>query len=275
MKFTIDLDNINNKYVVYKSGSFFVDIPYFVYGLPPVVLDEYLTVVKCSSSAFEMMYTAPDLTTVQLYQFDFIGVLNKIEPLLSFGFGIFEANYSDMLFWDSFTHANPYQFLDSTNFTFDAVTGLVTGLQYVDAPLVSTPCDLASLAPEFDEIDLSIATLDDKVVSLHQKVDYLVTLLGQTYNLSTTLVTKDDILTLATKTDILNIDLLSLNGNGSEFIDGVEVKVFGRDTVYTVERSFMSLYSDNGYTVHYDLTSVDGYKCTVPEALLTKHVVAV
>lgn len=135
--------------------------------------------------------------------------------------------------------------------------------------------DLTSLALEFDEIDLSIATLDDKVVNLHQKVDYLVTLLVQTYNLSTTLVTKDDILTLATKTDILNIDLPSLNGNGSEFIDGVEVKVFGRDTVYTVDRSFMSLYSDNGYTVHYDLTSVDGYKCTVPEALLTKHVVAV
>lgn len=76
---------------------------------------------------------------------------------------------------------------------------------------------------------------------------------------------------LLTKNDINNIVLPSLNGNGSEYKDGTQVKVSGRDVVYTVERSYHSLYSDNGYTVHYDLVSSDGYRCTVPEALLTKY----
>lgn len=147
----------------------------------------------------------------------------------------------------------------------------------------SVTCDLTTLTPEFDEIDLSIATLDDKVDNLHQKVDYLVTLLGQVHTLEQTLATKDDLLPLSTKIDIdglvhydvTNITLPSLNGNGSEFKDGVQVTIFGRETVYVVERSYMSLYSDNGYTVHYDLVSPDGYKCSVPEALLTKYVEAV
>jgi len=71
--------------------------------------------------------------------------------------------------------------------------------------------------------------------------------------------------------DIENIILPSLNGNGSEYKDGVQVKVSGREAVYTVERSYHSLYSDNGYTVHYDLVSSDGYRVTAPEALLTKY----
>lgn len=140
--------------------------------------------------------------------------------------------------------------------------------------LQSITIDTTNLATKTDIDTISLNMVSDVdfasgIFNLATKTD----LSGITVD-TTNLATKTDISALA-HYDVSNIILPSLNGNGSEFIDGVEVKVFGRDTVYTVERSFMSLYSDNGYTVHYDLTSVDGYKCTVPEALLTKHVVAV
>lgn len=64
----------------------------------------------------------------------------------------------------------------------------------------------------------------------------------------------------------------SLNGNGCEFKDGVNVSVSGRTTIYSVARSYMGLVSDNSYTVFYDLVATTGEKLTVPEALLTLHV---
>lgn len=67
----------------------------------------------------------------------------------------------------------------------------------------------------------------------------------------------------------------SLNGNGAEYTDGVFVTVNGRETVYTVKRSYMTIYSDSGYTVHYDLESASGEKLSSPEALLTKYVASV
>lgn len=63
--------------------------------------------------------------------------------------------------------------------------------------------------------------------------------------------------------------LPSLNGNGSEFVDGTKVTVEGRGIVYTVERSYMTLYQDNSYTAHYDVVSDNGAKVSCPEALLT------
>lgn len=63
----------------------------------------------------------------------------------------------------------------------------------------------------------------------------------------------------------------SLNGNGSEYVDGTEVIVSGRDTIYTVKRSYMTIYADSGYTVHYDLEAANGSKLSTPEALLTKY----
>lgn len=69
------------------------------------------------------------------------------------------------------------------------------------------------------------------------------------------------------------LSLPSLNGNGAEFMDGTSVTVSGRIPIFTVIRSFFSIYSDNGYTVHYDLESVDGHKLTAPEALLSVYTV--
>lgn len=71
---------------------------------------------------------------------------------------------------------------------------------------------------------------------------------------------------------ITSSPLESLNGNGSEFIDGTLVNVSGRDTIYSVSRSYMTIYADSGYTVHYDLVSDNGAKLSCPEALLTKYI---
>ena len=68
----------------------------------------------------------------------------------------------------------------------------------------------------------------------------------------------------------------SLDGNGSEFLDGDRVVLKGRENViYTVSRSFIAVVSDSNYTILYDLVSSDGYKVTCPEALLTLYVAPV
>lgn len=78
--------------------------------------------------------------------------------------------------------------------------------------------------------------------------------------------------------DMYNIPLVtdssasSLNGNGCEFIDGIEVLVDGRETIYKITRSFYTIYADNAYIVCYDLQSIDGHKLTCPESLLNKYV---
>lgn len=73
--------------------------------------------------------------------------------------------------------------------------------------------------------------------------------------------------------------LPTLNGNGAEFLDGTLVHVVSskngglitRDVVYTVKRSFHSIYADNAYIVCYDLESAEGYKLVCPESLLVRY----
>lgn len=71
------------------------------------------------------------------------------------------------------------------------------------------------------------------------------------------------------------VPLPSLNGNGCEYLDGDSVTVLGRDTVYSVKRSYMGLVADNSYTALYDLQSIDGAKCSAPENLLVRYVAPV
>lgn len=80
---------------------------------------------------------------------------------------------------------------------------------------------------------------------------------------------KDNVGALAVSLD----DVLreSLNGNGCEFMDGKEVTVEGRNTIYSVVRSYMGLVTDTSYTVFYDLSATTGEKLTVPESLLTLY----
>lgn len=135
-------------------------------------------------------------------------------------------------------------------------------------PTLATKEDLLPLATQYTTNNF----IEDNRVILHQLLLNTATktdLEGITID-TTNLATKTDIELLSS--DISHIVLPSLNGNGTEFKDGSSVTVNGRETVYNVERSYHSLYADNGYTVHYDLVSVDGYRCTVPEALLTKYI---
>lgn len=154
---------------------------------------------------------------------------------------------------------------------------------YIEGDTSTTPtvatCDLTSLLSEFNDVDLSIATLDTKVNHivgvLNLMASTVSTLNSKTNSLLNTIHSSTSEVILEVQALTSGIALPSLNGNGSEYKDGTLVTVVGRNIVYSVNRSYYSLYMDNGYTVHYDLISDDGYKLTVPEALLTKYVVAV
>ncbi|MDP3466021.1 MAG: hypothetical protein Q8R86_09665 [Sulfuricurvum sp.] len=82
----------------------------------------------------------------------------------------------------------------------------------------------------------------------------------------------EEVASLNSQLSTVLIPLQSLNGNGCEYMDGVSVNVYGRDTVYSVSRSYMSMTDDNAYTVVYDLVSTTGAKLTVPESLLSLYV---
>lgn len=172
---------------------------------------------------------------------------------------------------------------------------------YVEGDEPSTPSnyDLTVLESKIDSIVLKLNGVDFEacdlklnnvvnginaiILQLNNRFDVIEDLISDLIGFDLTQVAKTaDLEPLAKTTDLQNLDfnldtivLPSLNGNGSEFIDGDTVTVSGRDVVYTVDRSFVSLYSDNGYTVHYDLVATTGHKLTVPEALLTKYIEAV
>lgn len=120
-----------------------------------------------------------------------------------------------------------------------------------------------------DMLQLHVLT---KIDSIHAEIGNInidlspvETLIGTDYQ---DLVTKIDTITHS-------INLSSLDGNGSEYMDGVLVKVYGRDMVYSVARSYMSLTDNNAYTAVYDLVSTTGAKLTVPESLLSLYVAPV
>lgn len=66
--------------------------------------------------------------------------------------------------------------------------------------------------------------------------------------------------------------VISLNGVGCEFMDGVKVNVNGRETVYSVVRSSFFLLDDATYTVLYELSSPTGETLNCPETLLSRYV---
>lgn len=288
LNYSVAFDKIGGYFIISGDNLAPLVIPYFSQGSPLVVLDGVFSVAYAFDEGFALIYDSTDLSILQSLKIDFSGLFNQVNGAI-FDLGIWNSSYSNEYFYVQKTPASEWLYLNNTNLVFDTNSLIATGLTYVSAPASAT-CDLTLITPEFDEIDLQVATLHSKMDSLHQKADYLVTVLGQVYTLEQTLATKTDLQSitidtsaLATKDDIsvlshydvTNINLPSLNGNGAEFLDNASVTILGRETVYTVERSYMSLYTDNGYTVHYDLVSADGYKCSVPEALLTKHVTAV
>lgn len=85
----------------------------------------------------------------------------------------------------------------------------------------------------------------------------------------------EDIVSLGTQLSTVTVPLQSLNGNGTEFKDGMVVNVLDRLDTFTVLRSYMSLVDSNSYTIAYDLESLTGLKVTCPESLLTLYVAPV
>lgn len=262
------------------------------------------------SGLVELNYKGSVETDIRLFQFDLSELFDKVLIPDTLSFETWNFDYSNSLFFVIKNQFGDYSSLNEVNMTFNQDTAVATGLSY-NSSSVSSSCDLSSVLLKLDEMSFSF---DNRLFNLDEIVRYsilpIVTELTNnlavlyTYamglstktdvqNISidtTNLVTKEDLATinidttnLATKDDISvlahydisNITLPSLNGNGSEYKDGAEVTVLGRDVVYSVVRSYHSLYSDNGYTVHYDLVSIDGYKLTVPEALLTKYTTVV
>ncbi|MDD2651730.1 MAG: hypothetical protein PHX44_01690 [Sulfurimonas sp.] len=140
----------------------------------------------------------------------------------------------------------------------DSVSTVVCDLSLVSSKIDSNSVDLKTILDNFNSM---LSVVNNSFSSLHANI---FNLLAKVENNTSDLIN--------IKSYLFSNNFISLNGNGCEFLDGTNVKVAGRDVVYSVARSFVSLYSDNGYTVHYDLVSDDGYKLTVPEALLTKYV---
>lgn len=255
MLYSIDYDNINNVFNITDDvhDGILAIVPFQAETDANFYVDDNFSVVEASESTFTLIYKSSDYTTVSDFKFDFSGIFNTLSSGMPFDFGIWDNSNSFEIFWFAVDINGNFNNLITDYFNIDTATYVATGLTYVDSIVPVTTCDLSEVYLRFD-------SLMSLVVSLSSSVGYLAT--------------KTDIEGLV-HYDVSNITLPSLNGNGTEFKDGSSVTVFGRETVYTVERSYMSLYSDNAYTVHYDLVSADGYKCSVPEALLTKQVVAV
>lgn len=117
---------------------------------------------------------------------------------------------------------------------------------------------LTLLFQKIQSIEIKLSSIDTQIVN---GID------GSTIDISPLTGVIDNLLTNSIQNMIADA---SLNGYGSEFKDGDSVIVSGRDVTYVVQRSFFSIYSENAYTIHYDIKSLDGQRLIVPEALLTK-----
>ncbi len=141
----------------------------------------------------------------------------------------------------------------------------------------------SALAIAIDEASISTGqakvneTISSGLTTYYQsEIDRLTLAFSNTKTLSdskiATLEAENQTLSQLSKTKfdalVIPSTLTSLNGSGSEFIDGTLVKVDSRPYTYVVIRSFNALVSDNSYTVIYDLLSDDGHSLSVPEALV-------
>ena len=268
------LDEVLGQFLVYKDGSVTpaLTVPYFAYGTPFVAIDSLFSISYCSSNGIDIIYQFADYTTIKNYKFELNDVFNSVEVGTFLDLGIWNNSYTTELFWATKNILGTYQGLIETYLTFDILTAVATGLTYTDivTPIVpSCLFDTTSIMAEFEFLKAQNLIIQDKLNNLSDLViqDNLI----DVSTLDTTPITLAVV-------DVLNSGLsnfiadASLNGYGCEFKDGISVVVSGRDVVYVVQRSFFSIYSENAYTIHYDIKSLDGQRLIVPEALLTKYV---
>lgn len=143
---------------------------------------------------------------------------------------------------------------------------------YTEGDIIVTDCEF------IESLNSTLNLLFQKVQAIETKLSTIDTQIlngidASTLDLTPIASTIETVVTAAVTDNISGlIANASLNGYGAEYKDGDSVTVSGRDIIYTVNRSFFSMYADNAYTVHYDLTSSNGQKMIVPEALLTRYI---
>jgi len=126
----------------------------------------------------------------------------------------------------------------------------------------SVTCDLSTVEAGINTIISAISSLTHDVDMNHNVIADAVSAIGSQIDSKSLAIV--EALTPAISS------YPSLNGDGSEFVDGSTVNVNGREGRFIVSRSFYSMVSDSAYTVVYDLLGVDSaVKLTVPESLLT------
>lgn len=149
-------------------------------------------------------------------------------------------------------------------FDFGVLQGLLVGIQN------SVSTSNVDLTPIVSALNSQTALINGINFDLTPVINLLTPL--QTAELNNL---HEDIVTLGSQLQTVTVPLQSLNGNGSEYMDNAMVTVYGRDTVYSVARSYMSMTDNNAYTAVYDLVSTTGAKLTVPESLLSLYVAPV
>lgn len=136
-------------------------------------------------------------------------------------------------------------------------------------------CDLTPVLDAITQLSTSVSVIDQNIVNTGDMLQLQVVnplALLQTAELNNL---HEDIVSLGAQLQTVTVPLQSLNGNGCEYMDNTMVTVYGRDTVYSVARSYMSMTDNNAYTAVYDLVSTTGAKLTVPESLLSLYVAPV
>lgn len=126
----------------------------------------------------------------------------------------------------------------------------------------SVTCDLSTVEAGINTIISAISSLTHDVDTNHNVIADAVSAIGSQIDFKSSAIVEALIPAIPSYP--------SLNGDGSEFVDGSIVNVNGREGNFIVSRSFYSMVSDSAYTVVYDLLGVDSaVKLTVPESLLT------
>lgn len=248
------------------------------------VIDNIITSPTPSSIAnISQFITVNDLFTPSHFEVDAASIVAlypnvitfycMVDGLFSDRFQINSYGFEVSLAFDfAFQGARFISFAYLTQFMVDYLLNGNNDLSSVTFPnsalvdLTTVITSINSLSDKFSLLDMTeLNNIHEDIIGLNASLS------GLSVDLSPVTTTLGNI--QASISALSPLSFPSLNGIGSEFIDGTEVTVDGRSITYTVNRSYMGLVQDNSYTTFYDLDSLNGSKLTAPEALLTQYVV--
>lgn len=222
-------------------------------------LSSYITVVG-DPYYTEGLFTILDSSiSFEFYGFSGLGGVNVNDS-------IYELNY-DSVGRIEFTGLSPTHLVSGCPTQFFLYAPSYFDIAGTSSATVDTASILSAISVAKTEILNNVPN-----INLAPIYDQLTTIKGYTDTLETDLAMVKD--------GVSGIVFQSLNGIGGEFLDGERVQVVSsknsgvltRDVIYSVKRSYHSLYADNAYVVLYDLESIEGYKLSCPETLLVRYV---